>query len=520
MSVPRNLYEWFARSADRFGDAHTALEAGEERLSYGELRHLAERLAERLVAANGGLAPRRVGLLTDRSGTTYAGYLAVLRTGAAVVPLNPDYPAARTAAMAAAAGVDLILADPAGAGSGPVPGVPMLVAGPHDRAEPGSGGGPLPPCPTGGDDLAYVIFTSGSTGTPKGLPILHRNACALLSHAVPGSEAGPGSRFSQAWPLTSDGSVYDMFVAWGCGGTLVVPTGGPLLSPVSFINDRRITHWFSVPSLMSFALRLGTLTPGAMPTLRWSRFGGEAVPLDALRAWQAAAPGGRLEAVYGPTETTVIATGYRFPRTVAEWPRTPNGTAPIGTGFPAVETALLDENGNPATTGELYLRGPQRFPGYLDERDNAGRFRLLDGGAATAAPVRTQPTERHWYRTGDRATLRDGQLVHLGRTDHQVKIRGHRIELEEIEAVLREVNGVRDAVVLAVPGQDGEPELAAAVTGSAGADSGRIHVDLATRLPTHMLPHRITAFAQLPVNSNGKFDRHALRTALAGEPHR
>ncbi|NGN62860.1 D-alanine--poly(phosphoribitol) ligase [Streptomyces sp. A7024] len=516
MSVPRNLYEWFARSADRFGDAHTALEAGEERLSYGELRHLAERLAGRLIAANGGVAPRRVGLLTDRSVTTYAGYLAVLRAGAAVVPLNPEYPAARTKAMAAAAGVDLVLADPRGAGSGP--GVPLLVAGPRDLAEPGTGGGPVPPCPSSGDDLAYVIFTSGSTGAPKGLPIRHRNVCALLSHAVPGSEAGPGSRLSQAWPLTSDGAVYDMFVAWGSGGTLVVPTGGPLLSPVSFINDRRITHWFSVPSLMSFALRLGTLTPGAMPTLRWSRFGGEAVPMDALRAWQAAAPDGRLEAVYGPTEVTVISTGYRFPRSVADWPLTPNGTAPIGTGFPAVETALLDENGNPGTTGELYLRGPQRFPGYLDARDNAGRFALLDEGDAAAPPARPHPTERHWYRTGDRVTLRDGQLVHLGRTDHQVKIRGHRIELEEIEAALREVNAVRDAVVLAVPGPDGEPELAAAVTGSAG--SGPIHDALATRLPAHMLPHRITAFAQLPLNSNGKLDRHALRAALTGVPRR
>ncbi|MEK8174060.1 AMP-binding protein [Streptomyces sp. M19] len=135
--------------------------------------------------------------------------------------------------------------------------------------------------------MAYIIFTSGSTGAPKGVPVLHRNLCAYLGHLTTRYDIGPGSRLSQTFDLTFDGSVHDLFVAWGAGGTLVVPLRHQLMAPVKFINTRRLTHWFSVPSLVSFASRLGTLVPGSMPTLRWSVFGGE--PLS----WRRRTPGGR-----------------------------------------------------------------------------------------------------------------------------------------------------------------------------------------------------------------------------------
>jgi amino acid adenylation domain-containing protein len=507
------VYGWFDRSATAFGDDCTALEVGEEQLTYRELRELAERIAARLVAFNGQVAPRRVGLLASRSVTAYAGYLAVLRTGAAVVPLNPEHPHARTARIAETAGLDLVLADPSGADADP--GVPLLVLGSADLESPAGSPEGLPDPKTEPDDIAYIIFTSGSTGTPKGVPVSQANLCAYLGHVASRYDIGPGSRLSQTFDLTFDGSVHDLFVAWASGGTLVVPKRSQLLSPVRTVNALRLTHWFSVPSLITFASRLGTLKPGSMPTLRWSVFGGEPLTLAAAAEWQTAAPDSALEVLYGPTELTISCTGYRLPRRRADWPRTVNGTVPIGTGYPTLDILLLDDDGRPSEAGELYVRGPQRFPGYLDPANNAGRFLPSDSGGAAVARDSTEltPTEKHWYRTGDRAAMHDGHLVHLGRTDHQVKIRGHRIELGEIEAMLRQQPGVRDAVVLAVQASDGEPELEAAVSGAGCADQ-QLYCALSERLPPYMLPRRIVTLEELPLNANGKIDRHALLARL------
>ncbi|MGH3311750.1 MAG: AMP-binding protein, partial [Streptomyces sp.] len=321
---------------------------------------------------------------------------------------------------------------------------------------------------------------------------------------------------SQTFDLSFDGSVYDLFVTWTCGGTLVVPQRSQLLSPVTFVNSAQLTHWWSVPSLVSFAERLGTLQPNSMPTLRRSLFGGEPLFLTGARLWQAAAPASTVDNLYGPTELTCTCVGYRLPAEPEEWPTTPNGTVPIGSCYPTVEYVLLDEDGDPAADGELCLRGAQRFPGYLDPANNAGRFLEADenGGAVQPHTGNTSPTDRSWYRTGDRVAEVDGQLVHLGRTDHQVHIRGYRIELGEIEALLRRQPEVRDAIVVAVEGRNGEKDLEAAVSAPHG-DTERMYRHLSAHLPAYMLPRRITTFEQLPLNTNGKIDRRALATALS-----
>ncbi|WP_255945742.1 amino acid adenylation domain-containing protein [Streptomyces odontomachi] len=508
MSDPQTAYAWFSRTADRLGHAWTALEVGQDKLTYAELRDRAEALAARIVAAGTGHAPRRVGLLASRSVAAYVGYLAILRVGAAVVPLNPENPAARNASIAKAAELDLVLTDAPAAGTDL--GVPLLSAQPCDAPALA----PAPPPRTTPDDIAYIIFTSGSTGTPKGVPVRHRNICSYISHLITCYEAGPGSRMSQAFDLTFDGSVHDLLVTWGAGATLVVPMRHELMSLVKFINSRQLTHWFSVPSLITFASRLGTLAPGSMPTLRWSVFGGEALTLASAQAWQAAAPHSAIEVLYGPTELTISCTAYRLPDDMAAWPRPANGIVPIGTHHPGMEHVLLDEEGRPAPTGELCLRGVQRIDGYLDPRNDTGRFLLFDEHG-TAHPLREGETvtDAHWYRTGDRATEEDGQLLHLGRVDQQVKIRGHRIELGEVEALLREQSGVEEAVVFAVAGRDGEPELEAAVTG-ADCDGTRLFSALGDHLPLYMLPRRIVPFDHLPLNSNGKIDRRTLRATL------
>lgn len=517
MRNPQTAYAWFARSAAVFGHDCTALEVGEERLTYGQLRDLAERLAARLVEANGGEMPRRVGLLASRSVTAYAGYLAILRTGAAIVPLSPEHPPARTADIVKAAGLELALADASGAGADL--GIPLLVVGPEEFEALTTEPAPELPHPEANpDDVAYIIFTSGSTGAPKGVPISHRNLSAYLGHVASRYDVGPGSRLSQTFDLTFDGSVHDLFVAWASGGTLVVPRRSQLLSPVKTINDQRLTHWFSVPSLITFASRLGTLAPRSMPTLRWSVFGGEPLHRAAAEEWATAAPDSALEVLYGPTELTISCTAYRLPHSRADWPSTANGTLPIGNSYPTLDFLLLDENGRPADTGELCVRGPQRFPGYLEPANNTGRFLPFDdSGTVDHYNEATPLTDQHWYRTGDRATMHDGHLVHLGRTDHQVKIRGHRIELGEIEAMLREQPGVRDAIVLAVHAFDGEPELEAAVSGAECA-TPQLFSALGDRLPPYMLPRRIVILEELPLNPNGKIDRRALLTEL-GRSH-
>ncbi|MER7415715.1 amino acid adenylation domain-containing protein [Micromonospora peucetia] len=510
---PTSLYGWFARSAALHPSA-TALEVGEHVVSYARLESIAGRLAAGLVEANGGRRPARVGLLAGRTLAAYAGYLAVTRLGATVVPLNPSFPAARNAAITRAAKLDLVLAQ-AGGAAAELP-APLLTVDDATLAtgEP-TAEGPLPaavePAPT---ELAYILFTSGSTGGPKGVPIRHRNVCAYLGHIIERLDLGPGCRVSQTFDLTFDVSVLDLFATFGSGATLVVPGRNDILTPVRFVQRRSLTHWFSVPSVISFAQRLRALPPDSMPTLRRSMFAGEPFTLQQARAWAAAAPASVVENGYGPTELTVTCTGYALPRDPDRWPAPPNGTVPIGTGFAGLEYLVLDEDGCPAGEGELCVRGAQRFPGYLDPADNAGRFLAHDGGTATAYDPATPLTDAHWYRTGDRVRVTADGFVHCGRLDHQVQIQGYRVELGEVEAVLREQPGVREAIVVARSGPGGEQVLDAAYTG-APQDRETLLAALRDRLPAYMVPTTLAAFDDFPLNANGKIDRRALAEVLA-----
>lgn len=510
------LYSWFRDSALRHPET-TAIEVAGETVRYRELLDLVERLASRLVGA-AGRRPAAVGLLVARSLAGYAGYLAALRLAATVVPLNPEFPVDRNARMCQRSQVATVVADEAGAAqrdelAGRVGAAAVTLD---------SGGGRpwywaldtapwSDPYDGGPEDVAYTLFTSGSTGEPKGVPIRHRNLGEYLAYCIDRYEVGPGARFSQAIELSFDGSVFGTFVTWCSGGTLVVPRPEELLAPPRLVTSRRLTHWCSVPSVISIARRSRTLDPASMPGLRWSLFGGEQLTLDQARAWAAAAPHGIIGNLYGPTELTVGCADYRLPADPAQWPDTPNGTVPIGRVYPHLESVVLTEDGRPGPEGELCVRGSQRFDGYLDPAHDRDSFVHFDGERARVIGDPAVPAGA-WYRTGDRVRAGpDGVLVHLGRLDDQVQIRGHRVELGEIESVLRGHPKVLDVVVLAVPAT--APVLHAVYTGEQVPDT-ELAALAGERLPPYLRPEHYRRVDALPVTPNGKVDRRRLAAEL------
>ncbi|CDR06330.1 AMP-binding protein [Streptomyces iranensis] len=513
MADHQTLYERFAGSAALHGQA-VAVELNDARVTYAELDRLAGTIAVELVRTL-GRTPRTIGLYASRTLAAYAGYLAIQRLGAVAVPFNPLFPATRNATVAATARVDAVLSEN---DASPLPQpvlalTPAVLARLRDTPAPPEAI-PTPTGPTDGQDTAYLLFTSGSTGVPKGVPVAHRNVSAYLDHVIPRYGLGPDSRVTQMFDLTFDLAVFDLFASWGSGATLVVPSRADLLAPVRFVVERRITHWFSVPSVVSLARRLGRLSAGSMPGLRWSLFCGEQLTLAQARAWRAAAPGAVLENLYGPTELTLSCAQYRLSADPGSWPSPSNGTVPIGELHPGHEELVIDPRGRVATEGELCIRGPQRFGGYLDPADNADRFVSFDGTRATVVNATEHPDDGLWYRTGDRVRRTEWGLVHLGRLDHQVKIQGYRIELGEIESALHDQPWVLDAVVVVVEASGRAAVLHAVYTGEAGSQDA-LSAALRRRLPAHMLPRTIAHWPDLPLNANGKVDRRAIAQSVA-----
>ncbi|MGQ5639040.1 MULTISPECIES: AMP-binding protein [unclassified Streptomyces] len=244
-----------------------------------------------------------------------------------------------------------------------------------------------------------------------------------------------------------------------------------------------------------------------MPGPRGTLFGGDRLTRHQWDRWRAAAPHSVIDNTYGPTEATVFCTAFR--RTAGQdCPATSNGTVPIGNTLPHLEHLIVTPDGQPTEQGELCVRGPQRFAGYLDPADNTGRFALgtPDTGLRPAPPG-TPPPEA-WYRTGDLVAREDGELVHLGRLDHQVKVRGYRIEVGEIESALRSFPSVTDACVIAL-GPPEARELHAVYLGPSGL-AAPLLAGLRRLLPPYMLPRRIVHRDALPLTANGKLDRARL----------
>jgi amino acid adenylation domain-containing protein len=502
------LYDLFRNSVERHG-GNTAIEVAGQSMTYDELNAAVERMAGRIMHAAGG-RPTRVGLLTSRSPATYVGYLAIHRLGAAVVPLNQGAPVARNLSITKDAGLDLTIVDDSAGNQLPSypqqAGIPVLDL--TDGRAHSDNNVVLPPLNHDPDSTAYIIYTSGSTGKPKGVPTTHGNITSLLADMFPRFAFDSTCRVSQTFELFFDGSVAELFTTWGNGGTLCVAQHSDVFAPVRFVNEKKLTHWMSVPSIISFARRLRALAPNSMPTLRRAMFGGEQLTMEQVDAWNVAAPNCVVDNCFGPTELTVICSAYMVPMDPSERITTSNRSMPIGDIFPHLEHVMVDENLVPSEHGELCVRGPQRFPGYLDASENAGRFLSIVDGMGRLYDGSEPLTPRHYYRTGDRVRHEQGHLVHLGRIDDQVKVRGNRIELGEIESVLRRHPAITEVVVITLTAADGEADLHAVYTGDQLSDD---HLaDLVADLPNYMRPRTYHHRDGIPLAPNGKVDRKRL----------
>ncbi|WP_052391105.1 non-ribosomal peptide synthetase [Streptomyces sp. NRRL B-24484] len=491
-----------AQQAERTPDA-VALVLGGEQVGYRELDRRANRLAHRLVGL--GVGPGdRVGVLLERSPALVTALVAVLRAGAAYVPLDPSYPADRLGYVLADAEVSVLIgtAELAGRLEGPLP---ALVEPGEDAGFPDT----APEVARDGADPAYVLYTSGSTGRPKGVVNTH---AGLLNHTVWLRDAfvvDGRDRVLQKTPIGFDVSLWELLVPLTAGAALVLAEPDGHRDPrylAEVIERERITVVHFVPSMLQ--VFLDGAEPGALRGVRQVLCSGETLPGELVRRCRAAGITAPIDNLYGPTEAAVHVT---------RWTCTPEDTAGVPIGHPVANTQLhvLDAHGSPVPVGrpgELYLGGVQVAAGYWGRPDLTEERFLPD-------PFSADPAAR-LYRTGDLVRRRpDGALEHLGRLDHQVKLRGLRIELGEIEAVLTGHPAVAEAAVLLREDTPGEPRLVAywvpAADGPGEAAEDEVRAHTARLLPGYMVPAVFAALAAVPLSANGKTDRRALAAAPA-----
>jgi amino acid adenylation domain-containing protein len=502
-----------------------ALSVDHRDLSYGELAELSERVAAWLEQTT-GTELNRVGILASRSWVAYAGVLGTCWAGAAYVPLNPDWPEQRLLRILKTTELDALVVDERGLkqlsaqvldyspkhilapGSSEafllgVPPAQVIVGGFDVLPSPNLHHLPKTVCAT---DLAYIMFTSGTTGSPKGVMISTGNVACLLSAMRARFRCTPEDRVSQTYELTFDPSVQDMFMTWGSGASLHVVPSGQLMAPSRFIRERELTAFFSMPSSLAFMRKMKMLMPGAFPLVRYSLFCGEPLPVTSVELWQRAAPNSVVDNLYGPTEATVVCIGQRCfgPLVVTEG----RGTIAIGEPFDGIEAAIVDSALRflpQGEKGELAVSGGQVANGYFkDEQRTAARFPKING--------------KVWYLTGDSAYQDTaGRFHHLGRTDNQVKVLGNRVELEDVEAHLREVCGEESVAAVAWPLVDGLAQGIVAFVAGDKVTANEIREAMQRRVPKYMIPSRVLFLDKLPLSASGKTDRKALIRELEGK---
>jgi amino acid adenylation domain-containing protein len=488
----------FEEQAERTPQAR-ALMAHDGRFTYVELDRRSNQLAHYLQSLEIG-PERRVGIALPRSAAMIIAALAVLKAGGAYVPIDPAYPPQRFRQLAEDSRVSVLLTQrvvPEGLNSQSIAIIPLENHWGRVATMPQH----VPESSANSSNLAYLIYTSGSSGKPKGVMVSHENV-VHSTHARLSYYAQQPERFLLLSPFSFDSSVAGIFWTLLSGGELWLPPEGTqqnVARVAEFVRHAGITHMLALPSLYKSVLLHAT--QDELKSLRTVIVAGEACPPELVREHFHRLPGASFFNEYGPTEATVWCTVHEA------GPSRPAGTVPIGKAIRQTEIHILDSQMRPARPpelGEIYIGGPQLARGYLARPDlTAERF--------VPDPFAGIPGAR-LYRTGDLGTLApDGEIEFLGRIDQQVKIRGYRIELGEIEAAVREHPEVREAVVAGKNDGQGHQRLVAYVVPKAGeVDVAGLRRFLLQVLPEYMTPATFVVLGSLPVNANGKLDRHAL----------
>jgi amino acid adenylation domain-containing protein len=501
----------FLRHARESPDA-VAIELDGVTTSYAELLRRSVAIAEAL-NQSGTPVGACVAVFGTQSTTTYASIIGTWLSGRAYCPLNPNAPEARNRSCLLQSGATILLAAGESAAASTCVETDAKVIDvrnarhssrlSYDEAVRMAAGVQT-------DQLAYLLFTSGSTGAPKGVPIYHRNLNSFLRAILHGTDwkLTSSDRVLQMFELTFDLSIMSFAAPLAVGATVVLVSAGGsgFVGVARTLSRDRVSVALMVPSVLTFLERY--LDELALPALRLSLFCGEALPERLARAWWRAAPDSRVINVYGPTEATIFLSHYELLRQARE-EDSYNGVVGIGTPLPGSEFRIVDEHLVEVaddTKGELVLLGEQLTTGYWFNPEK------------TSAAFVTLPDGSFGYRSGDLAFRRGTQVHYAGRLDNQFKIDGYRVEAGEIEHQARQVEGVRDAALVAEEknGRVASLQLFLLVDAEDDADIGsRCREFLKTVLPRYMQPHRVHLRRTFPLNFSGKVDRSALRQQLA-----
>ncbi len=514
----------------------TAVVCGKAELTYGELDLAANAVARKLLAA--GVAPgHRVGLYMAKGVCSVAALYGVLKTGAAYVPLDHTGPLSRSFSIMEVCGMDVLLAglpqlrklavadeDPADVGIGRVlvlnekdvpvdvvPGLPGLEVELLTLPDAVAAAVDSSPAPAGlggtAEDTAYILFTSGSTGTPKGVTISHLSSLYFVRWAADYAGLGEGDRCSNHAPLFFDLSIFDIYASMLAGGAVIIVPPAYSAFPRSlanYVEEQKITVWYSVPSTLMDLLQHGELEPRDLSCLRVIVFAGEVFPLGHLRRLMETLPGRRYLNLYGPTETNVCTA-----HEVAQLPGADQREIPIGQVCEGLEGLLLGQDGQPVAgcgEGELLIAGPAVMQGYW-------------AMAAETAAVMYEHAGLTYYRTGDLVRRGDdGELYFVGRRDSMVKVGGYRVELGEVEVALDALPQVLEGCAVASAGEHKTHiEVFAVPVPGCELEPAVVTAGLLTRLPKYMMPRRITVQDQLPRTPTGKINRRALADLASRE---
>jgi amino acid adenylation domain-containing protein len=495
-------------------------------LTYAQLERQSNQVAHTLREM--GVQPGdRVGLFLPKSVEAIVGIYGIMKSGAAYVPLDPFAPAPRLAYITQNCGIHTLVT---GREMGSVWGELHEAGSPVDRilvlnaegevAPPAGVRGlgldavvsapqEAPPTAAISQDLAYILYTSGSTGQPKGVMLSHLNALTFVRwcHAYFGTTAA--DVFSCAAPLHFDLTILDIYVAALAGGGLVLVPPELSVFPMqvaALIEQHGITVWYSVPSVLTMLVLRGNLTTGRLPSLRHVIFAGEVFPTKHLRSLMRLLPHALFTNLYGPTETNVC-TYYRVPAL----PDDQTEPIPIGRAIDDVEVFAVTDDGRvavPGEVGELYVRGTTVAYGYWGDQERTAR-------GFTVNPI--GPAQDRTYRTGDLVRQNtDGDYLFLGRRDHQIKSRGYRIEIGDIEASFYAHPDVSECAVIPIPDEVVGNRLKAFVVARTAALTGdELARFCGTLLPKYMVPETIEFLPALPKTSTGKVDRQALHSVRA-----